>query len=275
MGISRAARMISSTRPPAGATNGSWSDLNTDGRRSVQNPECAHVPRLSPTVMPMPLISIEPVRRPGPRPCVLEADLRVRAVAPRLDFRRATATQRDLGCRAERYPEPIGHLRQVRDEVGTVRRRLDRGRQRLISAASSVACLQSLGVLGHGLAGEILECAVASCSDGAPARRAAGWRRPRAREGVGEVRLADRRRISTVGLSSPRCSAAEPPDASADRTPRERRPGRFVLREPAQRLALAPSASARASADAHQQRRPRSCSSSSVLDSQRSTHSVL
>ena len=42
--------MISSMRPPLGATNGSASVRNTALSRSVQNPECWQMPRLSNTV---------------------------------------------------------------------------------------------------------------------------------------------------------------------------------------------------------------------------------
>src|SRR5215831_16413360 len=41
---------MSSIRAPLGATKGSCPILNTVGTPSVQNPECAHVPRLSSTV---------------------------------------------------------------------------------------------------------------------------------------------------------------------------------------------------------------------------------
>ena len=46
-GQSRTARMISSIRPPLGATNGSWLVRNTVLSRSVHKPECWQMPRLS------------------------------------------------------------------------------------------------------------------------------------------------------------------------------------------------------------------------------------
>ena len=46
-GQSRTAMMISSIRPPLGATNGSWLARKTVASRSVQKPECWHNPRLS------------------------------------------------------------------------------------------------------------------------------------------------------------------------------------------------------------------------------------
>jgi hypothetical protein len=54
-GQSRTARMISSIRPPLGVTNGSESAWNTVARRSVQNPACWQMPRLSRTVTYKPL----------------------------------------------------------------------------------------------------------------------------------------------------------------------------------------------------------------------------
>jgi hypothetical protein len=54
--------MISSIRPPLGATKASASPRKTVGSRSVQNPEWAHVPRLSPTVTCRPTLRVEPVR---------------------------------------------------------------------------------------------------------------------------------------------------------------------------------------------------------------------
>ncbi len=46
-GQARAARTISSIRPPLGVTNGSLPEWKTAGTRSVQKPECAQIPRLS------------------------------------------------------------------------------------------------------------------------------------------------------------------------------------------------------------------------------------